>query len=115
MVRVFALWLLVVSLALALPGLVAGGEGVGDLVKDLKNKDELVRLKAAKALGKPEKKIRGKFHTFGTWSDPDVAFKRSLDQESGLHADRKPLPERDGLTVKELVNCLSILTWRIKG
>jgi HEAT repeat protein len=38
--------------AFALGGVAAAGEGLADLIKLLKNKDEYVRLKAAKALGK---------------------------------------------------------------
>jgi integrase len=50
------------------------------------------------------KKIRGKLHYFGPWDDPDGALKKYLDQKETLHAGRKPRPETDGLTVKELVN-----------
>src|SRR5262249_30849307 len=70
------------------------------------------------------KKIRGKLHYFGPWADPDGALKKYLDQKDALHAGRKPRPESEALTVKELANAylnhkqtlvdageLSPLTW----
>ena len=51
------------------------------------------------------KKIRGKIHFFGVWSDPDGALARYLRTAADLHAGRQPpslsSPE---LTVKELGN-----------
>jgi integrase len=71
------------------------------------------------------KKIKGKIHYFGPWADPDGALARYLEQKDDLHAGRKPRPDADGLTVKELCNAflnakqakvdageLSPLTWR---
>ena len=50
------------------------------------------------------KKIRGKLHYFGPWSDPDGALTAYLNQKDALHAGRKPRPETGGVTVKEVVN-----------
>jgi integrase len=51
------------------------------------------------------KKIRGKIHYFGPWSDPEGARKNYEAQAEALHAGRKPREKApEGTTVKELVN-----------
>src|ERR687883_219340 len=50
------------------------------------------------------KKIRGKMHYFGPWSDPDGALAKYLEQKDALHAGRKPRPDANALTVEELAN-----------
>jgi len=60
------------------------------------------------ATGRWAKKIKGKLHYFGPWSDPDGALALYLHNQHALHAGliSKPRPagDGDGLTVKELVN-----------
>src|SRR3954449_43649 len=50
------------------------------------------------------KKIRGKIHYFGPWSDPDAALAKYLKQKDALHAGRKPWEASDDVTVKDLCN-----------
>jgi integrase len=50
------------------------------------------------------KKFRGKLHYFGRWDDPQGALDEYLRVKDDLHAGRTPRPDRQALTVKELVN-----------
>ncbi len=46
------------------------------------------------------KKVRGKLHYFGPWSDPQAALARWLDEKDALLAGRKPRPK----AVRDLAN-----------
>src|SRR5215471_10003839 len=50
------------------------------------------------------KKIKGKIHYFGPWSDPDAALKKYLEQKDALHAGRKPRPDGEGVMVWDVAN-----------
>src|SRR3954463_8132222 len=56
------------------------------------------------AAGVWAKKIRGKLHYFGPWSDPDGALAKYLEQKEALQAGRKPREDTGGLSIKELAN-----------
>jgi len=63
----------------------------------------------AHASGQWAKKIKGKLHYFGSWSNPDAALAKYVHERDDLYAGRKPRPRtEDGLAIK--LACNSFLT-----
>jgi hypothetical protein len=56
----------------------------------------------AHAAGVWAKKIRGKMHYFGPWSDPNGALKKYLAEKDSLEAGRNPRQNPDAHTVKDV-------------
>src|SRR4051812_2009823 len=56
------------------------------------------------ATGRWAKKIRGRFHYFGPWSDPDGALARYLKSKDTLHAGKVPKPDPEEILVKDVAN-----------
>jgi hypothetical protein len=58
------------------------------------------------ASGSWAKKIRGRLHYFGPWSDPDGALRKYLEQAPDLHAGRRPQAateaQTEGVRVKDV-------------
>jgi hypothetical protein len=50
------------------------------------------------------KKLGGQLHYFGPWDDPAGALARYHEQKDALHAGRKPRPDTEAVTVKDVAN-----------
>jgi len=49
-------------------------------------------------------KIRGKFHYFGPWDDPEGTLEKYLDQKEDLYAGRVPRVQASGVMVRDFIN-----------
>ena len=56
------------------------------------------------ATGRWAKKIRGKLHHFGSWTDANATLKKYLTQRHDLQAGRTPRSSSDGMNLRDLVN-----------
>jgi hypothetical protein len=64
----------------------------------------------AHATGRWAKTIRGRFHYFGPWDDPDAALAKYLAEKDYLHTWTRPPDDLDGLTIRHLAN--RFCTWK---
>ena len=58
----------------------------------------------AHATGQWAKKVRGKLHYFGVWSDSDAALRKYIEERDDLHAGRIPRLHPEGMTLVGLCN-----------
>jgi hypothetical protein len=54
------------------------------------------------ASGQWVKKIRGRMHCFGVWTDPDAALHNNLKPKKALHAGRKPRSDSEAAAARDV-------------